>query len=160
MKPGDAAILLGIGRSTLTAWTSGEWRAYLSPSAQGGDGSRRDLTETDLQILATINTMKKQGHSSNEIHTALHQMQADGWDNLQPLNSTTNGAPTSVGASAALAAYTQTLLREIAILREQMDTLESKLDTEREKRLELERELARAQTELDLRRQGWQPPKP
>jgi DNA-binding transcriptional MerR regulator len=169
MKPGDVADLLGVGRSTVTAWTAGEWREYFSPNAQGGEGRARDLNETDIRILQFISDQKRSGRSSDEIHAALVQMRADGWGDLPPLPSGQNMARVpvvpSAAADAALSAHTGALLREIATLEKRIGDLSGQLaDEQGARRADVERfmremgelrgQLAAALNELELWRKG------
>ena len=155
MKPGDAALILSISRSTITKWTAGEYRGYLSPSAQGGTGKQRVINDQDLRILAMIKALKDSNTPPEEIHTALQQQQRTGWDGLPDMPT----APTDMAnvpvvptaaADAALSTERRALLREITTLQQRVEHLENKLDDERTERDKLLREIG------DLRAQVGQ----
>ena len=175
MKPGDAAQILNIARSTITKWTAGEYRGYLSPSAQGGTGKQRVINDQDLRILAMIKALKDANTPAEEIHAALQQEQRNGWSGLPdmptaPADMANVPVVPTAAADAALSTERRALLREITTLQERVEHLESKLDEERverdkllreigdlraqvsEKDAELIRQLSRAETLLEL----WQ----
>jgi DNA-binding transcriptional MerR regulator len=181
MKTHEVAALLGIATSTVRTWSNGEFKRYLSPTAQGGEGQYRNFTDQDARILAYVNLLKQQSRPRNEIHVSLRRMQTEEWADLPPLPP----APPGVGpirmvpestAETALTTQRSSLLREIAIKDERIDQLEAqvadlqqrleaerlegqqKLEVERreaqEKREELLRQLIAAETELNLWRRG------
>lgn len=159
MKPHEAAALLKIGASTIRAWTIGEYRQYFSPTAQGGDGRPRQLTDTDLHILHYINTMKQAGMGADSIHASLRQLQARNWDGLPSLpDAPPNVANVPVipaaAADAALTAHTQSLMREIEMWKERVNDLQERLDDKDTQFVEAERRLAAALAELELWRAG------
>jgi DNA-binding transcriptional MerR regulator len=166
MKPGEVAVLLGIGRSTVTTWTMGEFKNYLTPSAQGGSGRPRNLTEQDVRILHFINEAKRNNVSSDELHLQLRQMQRDSWQDLPPFPEAPVGManvpviPTAA-AEASLSAERRSLLREIAMLQSQIEKADIVISHERERNEELLREIAalrqdlgEVQAELRLYRAG------
>jgi DNA-binding transcriptional MerR regulator len=177
MKTHEAADLLGIATSTIRAWSTGEFRQYLSPSAQGGDGRFRNLTQTDARIIAFIASLKSESRPRDEIHAALKRLQAEDWADLPPLPP----APAGVGpipmipreaAETAVTSQRSALLREIAILQERVQSLDEQLASERQRRederlkaqearevllrevAEAQRKLAESEVELRLWRAG------
>jgi DNA-binding transcriptional MerR regulator len=159
MKPGEAADLLGIGRSTITIWTAGEYKNYLSYTAQGGEGRRRVLTETDVRILHFINLEKRNGTPNELIHHALRDMQKDDWEGLPPLPRAANVATVPVipaaAAEAGIQAERKALLREIASLQERLENVETQLtDEQAGRRADIERLQSTMHKEIaDLRAQ-------
>lgn len=159
MKVADVAALVGIAGSTVRAWSMGEYKRYLSPTAQGGSGSTRNFTDLDARILALIHTRKIAGAAAHEIHAELQALQADDWHDLPSLSaSAPNVAPVPVvpaaAAEAALSAHTQALLREIADLRQRIESLEGKNDALQSSVAELRAQLARAETLVELYESG------
>jgi DNA-binding transcriptional MerR regulator len=155
MKPAEAAALLGISASTIRSWTTGEFKPYFSPTAQGGSGRFRNLTELDVQILAYINLLKQESTPADEIHATLHRLQADDWSDLPPIvevGARTDRVP--VVAESALTNERRAFLREIAILEHLIEKLEAQLGSERADKEKLIRELVEAQTELKLWQSG------
>ena len=145
MKPAQAAEHLGIGRSTVTTWTSGEFKQYFTPNAQGGDGRPRSLSELDLRILHLIDQRKKSNVASDAIHEELRKLRDGGWEDIPPVESPASAVrfpvvPT-VAAEAALNAERRALLREIAMLQETIDKAERRAEKERERNEPLVREI-------------------
>jgi DNA-binding transcriptional MerR regulator len=142
LKPADAAKLLGVSASALRTWSIDEFKEYLSPSGQGGDGRYRDFTEVDLRVLNLINEMKKASKPLEEIHITLRALQSGNWERLPSLpqramTGSTMGQPDSGDSERSRA-----LLQEIALYREQRDELQAQLDQERQANEQLLRELA------------------
>lgn len=166
MKPGEAATLLGIGRSTVTTWTMGEFRQYFTENARGGEGRARHLSDRDVQILHFIDQMKKRAVPSEEIHIALRTMQDNDWRGLPPMPEPGAGVAQvpvvpKAAAETALTTTTQSLLREIEMYRNRLQEVEDALDSQRMKNESLLREigdlrasLAEAKTELRLYQEG------
>jgi DNA-binding transcriptional MerR regulator len=159
MKPGDVATLLGIGRSTVSAWTSGEYREYFTLSAQGGSGRVRNLTDLDVRLLHFIDALKKASTPPEEIHVALQQLKATGWDDLPPIPDAPAGMASvpvvpSAAAESALASERRSHAREIEMWRLRVEELQSEVNSERSDKEELLRELGEAQAELRLWRSG------
>lgn len=166
MKPGDAAVLLGIDRSTITRWTANEFKQYLTPGAQGGSGRQRVITDRDLRVLLLVKNLKATNTPLEEIHVALRQLERDDWDGLPDMPEAPPGVaefpvmPTAA-AEAALSSERRSLLREIAGLQQRIEQLEAKLDEERGGRDDLLREIGdlrqrigEQETELRLWRAG------
>jgi DNA-binding transcriptional MerR regulator len=159
MKVADVAGLVGIAGSTVRAWSMGEYKRYLSPTAQGGSGSTRNFTELDARILALIYTRKTSGAAAQDIHAELQALQGDDWNDLPPLSATVGNVASvpvvpAAAAEMALSAHTQALLREIADLRQRIDTLEGKNDTLQTTVSDLRAKLARAETLVELYESG------
>jgi hypothetical protein len=143
MKPGDAALLLGLGRSTVTTWTAGEWREYFTPGAQGGEGKVRNLTDIDVRILAFIDAEKRRGAAGDEIHAALKRLRANDWIDLPPLPMSDGTAGMrsvpvvpQAAAEAGLQAERRSLLHEIANLQKRLENVEDQLRQEQSARRE------------------------
>ena len=159
MKPGDAAKILGVDRSTITRWTANEFRRYMSPSAQGGTGKQRVVTDRDLRVLYLIKTLKETNTPVEEIHSALQQIENSDWQDLPPMPEAPPGVAEfpvvpAAAADAALSTERRALLREIALLQERLDDYESQRNADQETILDLTRRLAEAETELRLFRAG------
>ncbi len=152
-------MMLNIGRSTVTTWTMGEFREYFTPSAQGGSGRPRNLTEIDIRILHFIDQMKKENAPAEEIHAALKQMRGKGWQGLPDIPSAPEymaNVPVvpMAAADAALSTERRGLMREITILQERLAQLEDRLEIKDDEVLDLTRQLSAAETELRLYRTG------
>jgi DNA-binding transcriptional MerR regulator len=169
MKPHEAAALIGIHPNTIRAWSAGDFKAYLSHGAQGGEGRSRDLTELDVKILAYVNMLKESGKPLDEIHITLGQLQNDDWLDLPPLPNGSNMMPMPVVPAAsldtAIQAERRALLREIASLQERLAHVEEQLSDEQKARREdnerflremgdTRAELAEAKAVLKLYEQG------
>mgnify|MGYP001161999517 FL=1 len=141
MKPADLSARIGVAASTIRAWTSGEYKRYLTPSAQGGDGAHRNITDLDAQIIWLIATLKNAGSKPDEIHLDLQRLQADDWNDLPPLPETVGSKPMPVVASAALDEQRRALLREIALQQQRVEKLESALTSERDAHFDTQRSL-------------------
>jgi DNA-binding transcriptional MerR regulator len=178
MKPQDVATLLGIGRSTVTTWTMGEFKEYFTPGAQGGSGRPRNLSDFDVRLLHLIDEMKKTNVPGDEIHAALRQLRDNDWQGLPDMPEAGTGtAVVPVMPTAAADAAVNTLLRENNELRHRMRDLEDKIDSlhreakadiaaERGERDKLLRELGdvrakleRANTIIELYEEGRLKPK-
>ncbi len=70
MTTGELARRLGVNSSTIRLWTA-EYAAYLSESAVGRGGARRNLTDRDALILATVAELRNQGLTHDRIVEAL-----------------------------------------------------------------------------------------
>lgn len=159
MKPSEAAAVIGIAASTIRAWSVGEFKQYLSPTGQGGDGRARNLTEHDIRVLNFINNQKREGVSSDLIHAQLRSMQIEEWDELPPLPTIVSNVASVpmmpiVAADNKIEAERRGWLREIAKLEQQVEKLQERLDAKDERLLEAERKLSAATAELELWRQG------
>lgn len=165
MKPGDVASYLGIGRSTVTSWTNGEFKQYFSPTAQGGAGRDRVFTDTDLRIMYLIKLRKDNNVPAGQLHSELQALRITEWEGLPDLPSANAMANVPVvptaAADAALSSERRGLLREIQLLNDRIEELESEAkdrrgDQERYLRelAEQGRLLAAAETELQFWRDG------
>ena len=170
MKTQDIAEHLSLATSTIRAWTAAEFKSYLSPTAQGGEGRTRNFTDQDARIIAFIASLKAQSTPSADIHSALKRLQAEEWVDLPPMPTAPAGvAPVSLipreAAETAVTTQRSALLREIAILQDRITGLEQQLERVQDKR-EAERaenlrqreetltRLIEAETELKLYREG------
>ena len=178
MKPSDVATLLGIGRSTVTTWTMGEFKEYFTYGAQGGSGRPRNLTDLDVRILHHIDELKKSSIPADEIHASLRRMRSQDWQGLPDMpDAGTGTAVVPVMPTAAADAAVNTLLRENNEIRQRVKELEEKIDVlhresktdlaaERGERDKLLRELGdvrakleRAQAIIELYEEGRLKPK-
>lgn len=141
MHTTEVATLLGISPNTVRTWTWREFRSYFSPGAQGGDGSTREFTELDVQVMSHIATLTRKNVPRETIHAELTRLQANDWQDLPPIHAApakTLGMPV-VSAEAAqkeLDSERRALLREVATLQMQAERLERQLIDEREARRE------------------------
>ena len=147
MKPSDVAALLGIATSTIRTWTMGEFKQYLSPTGQGGDGKYRNFTERDARIIALINELKRENTPLDDIHGTLKRLQTEDWIDLPPMPPAPPGISPirmvpELTAETAISTQRHALLREISILQERVEGLEEQLRREKERR---EEELLKAQ---------------
>jgi len=158
MKPSEVAARIGVAPSTIRAWTAGEYKQYMSAGGQGGDGSGRNLSQDDARILAHIAHLKNNGARSDEIHADLKRLQVKEWVELPDVPDIAGAAIVPVvpqsTATAALETQTRALLREISTLQQEVERLRG-IDGDKEKMIrDLTRQLANAETELRLYREG------
>lgn len=156
MRTTEVANLLGLSPNTVRTWTWREFRSYFSPDAQGGDGSTREFSELDVQIMSHIASLTRKNLPRESIHAELSRLQAEDWQDLPPIHAApakTLGMPV-VSAEAAqreLDSERRALLREVATLQVQTERLERQLIEEREGRRE---DTTKLQAEIaDLRQQ-------
>lgn len=160
-KPGEAARIAGIGRSTVSAWTApgSLYYPYFTPGAQGITGGpragERVLSERDVQILCYVRARRAAGALEGPIADELEHMRLAGWDGLPPIV----GSPAAVKSVTVIPEETaheqqRALLREIVALQGRLDAAQARLDARDERLLALERALARAELELELWRAG------
>jgi DNA-binding transcriptional MerR regulator len=145
--------MLGVAASTIRTWSTGDFRRYLSPTAQGGEGRNRNFTDQDIRIIALIHALKGEGMPSDQIHATLRQMQENDWSDLPPMpQSPQNVAPVPMVPAAAaqteVSVQAKSLLREIAALQERVQDLQGRLDAKDGKVEELLRESSEKQQEL------------
>jgi len=157
MKTHELAKWLGLSPNTVRVWTRGEFKTYLSPSAQGGDGRYRNFEEHDARIVAFIAALKQQNTPAREIHMALTQLQSRNWEDLPPMPA----APPDAGpvamipreaAERAIDTQKSALMRQIAVMEERVEDLTLQLEQEREQhqleRRQLQTELVEARENL------------
>ena len=138
------------------AWSMGEFKPYLSPTAQGGSGRNRNLTELDARILGYINQLKQQSVPLEDIHFNLKRLQNSDWRDLPLINDVAGISGLSHVPVVPKAAHDMTLdaerkalLREISFLEERIKVLEGERKADAATIIELNRELVRAETLLD-----------
>lgn len=129
MKTKELADLLDISASTVRIYTKGDWQQYLSSSAQGGDGKTRQFDDQDARVIAFITALRTDGASTREIHRTLQAMQDQNWADLPPLPEERHKAVSMVPESTAEMA----VMRERAVLQQQIEVLEVEIDTLRER---------------------------
>ena len=133
MKPHDVGERIGLSTSAIRTWSMGEFKQYLSPSAQGGDGRHRDFTDTDTQIINHINELKKRSVPIEEIHASLKQLQADDWIDLPPLpempsDVTTVAVMPREVATTTIQAERRSSMRELATYQERVESSKNNLN--------------------------------
>ncbi len=67
----QVAALFGVALETIRNWGS-EFRDYLSPLANPGQGRHRKYNPDDLSVFALVRDLKEKGLNYPDIHTALH----------------------------------------------------------------------------------------
>jgi DNA-binding transcriptional MerR regulator len=159
MKPSEVASMIGIAASTIRAWTIGEFKPYLSPTGQGGEGRARNLTEHDAQVLHLIAVMKRNGVPADDIHAQLRALQTNEWEALPPLpdvplNVASVPMVPAAAADTALDTERRSLLREIAKLESRIEQLEERLDGKDEELKDALQKMAAAERELEFWRTG------
>jgi DNA-binding transcriptional MerR regulator len=171
MKPSEIATFLGLGRSTVALWTSGEYREFFTPSAQGGQGRARSFTDRDIRVMYALKEMKANNTPAESIHETLRRWRADDWHALPdlpaaPANFASVPVVPTAAADAALSAERRALLREIGFLQQRIEQLEAERQTDRAALEALLREIAdltgqlqRALTLNELHEQGRIKPK-
>lgn len=153
MKTKELADWLGVSPNTVRYWTLGDFKEYLSPTAQGGSGRVRNFTDTDARIIAFIATMRQEGAETAEIHMALSRLQTEEWADLPPMPAAPPGTGTismisREVAETAISTQRTALMREIVLLQERVENLETQLMDEREKRDAAQSELTTARENL------------
>lgn len=137
MRTKELADWLGVSASTIRYWTLGEFKAYLSPTAQGGEGRRRYFSDLDSRIIAYIASMRDEGAPNDDIHASLQRLQAGDWIDLPTMPAAPPGeGPVDMmpreAAETAVQTQRAALLREITLLQERVETLEDTLADERQ----------------------------
>lgn len=153
MRTTELSRRLGITDATIRQWTRGEFKNYMSDSAQGGDGKRRFFTDTDTRILAYIASLTNNATSRDEIHATLKNMQSNEWRDLPPMPEAPAGqepirlVPEST-AQTAIYEQRAAMMREITILEEQIEKLETNLKSESDGKAALQSELTVAREQI------------
>jgi DNA-binding transcriptional MerR regulator len=165
MKTKELADWLGVSPATIRLWaTDGEYGRYLTPSGAGGDGRTRHFDDIDARVVAYVSALKARGRTRREIYGELEVLKADNWLALPPMPA----APPGMGAVHMVPESTaQGIIiteraknsEQIRLLQDRIDELREELADERTEKEKLMRELAEAQTELRLWREGWRKPK-
>ena len=130
MKPHELASRLGISPVTLREWVRESFGEFLSPAAQGANGTKRSFSTLDAQILTWIAQMKAENVPSTEITINLRKAQAEGWRALPPLPPTEEEmialVPREAVEERIKALQEQTRL-QVAALEKERDDLRSQL---------------------------------
>lgn len=145
MRPKEIATRLGIDESTLRLWTSGEFKMYLSPRAQGGDGRHRNYTDQDSRILAYIKEMRDENATTEDIHAGLKSLQAMKWTGLPVLPDAPGAVISMIPREAAetrVDMQRQTYANEIQEYQRRIADIEAKLEKSEDQRETLLRERA------------------
>jgi len=140
---GQAAKLAGIGPSTARDYLRAH-PSFFSEDATPAAGTRRVLLWPDIETLATIRNLKRQGRGDDEIAATLATGERD---NIRPHadDTTAAGSQLVVRLSAAAAQWEATASQ----LADERDHLRDELEAERAARLAAEIRAAVAETKLD-----------
>lgn len=149
MKMSAVATALNSSESTVRNYAT-QYVEYLSPSGAGGGGKHRDFTDHDIRVLKLIRDMKVQNIDADNIEITLQSLQQGGWERLPALDGDMRALIPSPGAQIEAQAERAVLLKEIEMLREQIDDLKA----ERADRDDLVRKLAEAETMIRLYESG------
>jgi DNA-binding transcriptional MerR regulator len=158
MKPSVAAAALGIAESTVRSW-SNKYREFLSPSGAGGGGSHRDYTDHDLRVLKLVRDMKKGNVTDTDIDATLSSLRDGDWARLPTLDEDLRSIIPAPSALIAAQRDKEVFQREIELLCEQIEKLESQVSKNRDTIDDLTRRLTRAETMLELYETGRLKPK-
>ena len=109
----DICDKFGVSRETVRQWTN-QFSDYLSPTATPEKGRQRNYTDKDLTVFALVSNQKSTGSTTEEISAAL----AAGQRATPPTEAQV--VPMSDSGLA-------TLRREVAQLRQEMDTIKTEL---------------------------------
>lgn len=145
LRPKQLADWIGVSSSAVRKWST-EFGNYLSPGAAAGGGRHRSYNAQDCRVLAYVNTLRQGGASTEEIHTALTQLQNNDWRGLPAMPEAPPGIahvpmiPEQV-AETAIDQQRAALMREIAFRDERIDDLETALEDERTAHDETRREV-------------------
>lgn len=132
MQTHEIAARLGIATSTVRLWTTGEFKQYFSSSAQGG--RRRHFDERDAGILTLIVNLKAESMSADDIHATLKRLQSNDWQGLPDVPPAPPGTePVQMMPREAAQNDKRALMREIAVLKDEVENLETELTAERAK---------------------------
>ena len=133
MQPHEAAHHIGISVNTLRAWTLYDFKEFVSPSAQGGSGRQRDVTDTDLRVLGYINSLKRDGLSKDEVLASLRQARERGFDVLPLPQNNEAIVPTRVIPLQAAEAAVRGKQDELDLYRERLQELRDLVEYERQR---------------------------
>jgi DNA-binding transcriptional MerR regulator len=90
MKPEQLAKRLNVTSATLRSWAAKDFTEFLSPSAQGQNGSRRSFDDQDARILGWVAQMREQNIPLADIVAALRSAHANDWRGLPELPTSPN----------------------------------------------------------------------
>lgn len=159
MQPSEAARHVGISVNTVRAWTADpDYREFFSPSAQGGDGRNRDITDTDLRLLNYLKKIKRDGLVGGEVVATLIEARRRGLDNLPLPRPNEAVVPTAVIPRQAADEQVIAERRMIARLEQDIAEYKARLERSEADREDYLRKLIAAETELKMWRDGWRPP--
>jgi DNA-binding transcriptional MerR regulator len=85
MKPEQLARKLGITSATLRNWARKDFTEFLSPNAQGENGSKRSFNDEDVRILAWVAALRGQNTANDKIKAILKSARAEDWKHLPEL---------------------------------------------------------------------------
>lgn len=149
MKANVVCTSLNIADSTLRKYAQ-EYAEYLSPSAAGGARHHRDYLDHDVRVLKYVNDLRRANMSNEDIIATLNNMRDGGWERLPKLDESETAIVASPSAVLALQTERAVLVKEVEMLREQINDLKS----ERKERDELVRKLAEKELMLKLYEEG------
>ena len=152
MRPSEVADRLDVSTASIRSW-SADFAEFLSSKAAGGEGRHRAYDEQDARVLAVVGILKLEGMTKDDIRATLITMQDEDWIDLPPMPA----APPGVGPVPMIPAHSaateiQTLhvshMREIAILEDRIDTLETQLTEANADRVQVRQDLSQARADL------------
>lgn len=153
MKPNAVVAALRVPDSTIRKYAN-EYSSYLSPSADTRKGSHRDYTDHDVRVIKLIIDMKAARQSTDNIHVTLRSLEAGAWERLPALDDTSASIIPSPAAMIEGHTDRAVMQNTIDMLREQIDGMKGDSRIDRDRINELERELSRSKTLLELYESG------
>lgn len=144
MKPHELADRLSISPATLREWIRGPFGEFLSPSAQGTNGSRRAFNDMDTRILSWIARLRGENVPVHEIVAILHKAQAENWRGLPDLPPSLTDTVAMVPREAVeerVKALEERFRQEVVTLQKERDELRQRLDKSETRNDELQRQV-------------------
>jgi DNA-binding transcriptional MerR regulator len=145
----QVAKLFSTVRETIRNWAI-EFENELSPTANPGPGRQRAFSDSDLEIIALIASMKREGKLYSDIHAALANNQRGSVPDRSALVPADTPRPTQLQArvnflEAQLSAALESSQRDkaqIELLTRQLNEAQAKIDR-------LNREIGRLERDMD-----------
>lgn len=143
------ATQFGTSKNTIRVWTA-EFSEYLSPTAQPPKGQPRRYTDDDLRVLALVAYMRSDAVPYDDIRSALASGQrAEPFDQGETDDETGSDSAQNQRESDEQPQMAIDLFRDmLGSYTDRINTLEAKLDTERDARLSAEKRAAAAEAAL------------
>ena len=148
----QAARYAGVSGTTIRGWAR-EYSDYLSPTANPPAGQARQFIEDDLQVFATVATLRAQLVTTEDRRAALDAGQR--LEPVRPLEDERAGQADQAAADpgqASAAAAAAAASTAIEIYRDRVNVLEARADQLADRLIEAEKRAAAAEKELEVMR--------
>ncbi|MEP7286946.1 MAG: MerR family transcriptional regulator [Chloroflexota bacterium] len=157
MKPEQLAKRLNVTSATLRNWAAKDVTEFLSPSAQGQNGSRRSFNDRDARILFWVAQMREQNIAIGDIVFTLRSAQAKGWVGLPEIPPAIEDEVSLVPREAVeerVRGLQERYEQQAETLKRERDDLQDRLGKAETKNAQLEQKLiAITEQLLDLNRE-------